>query len=70
RAPTTNVTQAAWLTAHGLDELAAAARAAWHERAAIGDLQALRARSRAHEATALTAPDGLGAFQVLEWVVR
>jgi SAM-dependent MidA family methyltransferase len=62
-------TQAAWLSAHGLDELSAEAQAGWYERAAIGDLEALRARSRIVEARALTDPDGLGSFRVLEWSV-
>jgi hypothetical protein len=57
------------LTAHGLDELVATARAVWQERAAVGDLAALRARSRVDEGTTLTDPSGLGAFQVLEWEV-
>ncbi|MDP1805216.1 MAG: hypothetical protein Q8K72_08635, partial [Acidimicrobiales bacterium] len=55
--------------AFGIDDLAAEARAAWHERAHIGDLQALVARSRVHEAQALTDETGLGAFRVLEWVI-
>jgi SAM-dependent MidA family methyltransferase len=62
-------TQADWLSAHGLDELLAEARAAWYERAAAGDLEALRARSRITEARALSDPDGLGSFRVLEWAV-
>mgnify|MGYP006156047857 CR=1 FL=1 len=33
------------------------------------DLQALVARSRVHEAQALTDETGLGAFRVLEWVI-
>ena len=37
------------------------------ERAAIGDLAAVRARSRITEAEALCDPAGLGAFRVLEW---
>jgi NADH dehydrogenase [ubiquinone] 1 alpha subcomplex assembly factor 7 len=57
-----------FLGAHGIDELADRARAAWQERAAIGDLEALRQRSRVGEAAALTDPAGLGAFRVLEWV--
>lgn len=61
--------QADWLRANGLDALVAAAAATWHERAAIGDLEALQARSRVGEADALTDPSGLGAFRVLEWVV-
>jgi SAM-dependent MidA family methyltransferase len=62
-------TQAAWLSAHGLDELSAEAQAGWYERAAVGDLEALRARSRIVEARALTDPEGLGSFRVLEWSV-
>lgn len=65
---TANRSQAEFLRAHGIDELAAEARTAWHERAHIGDLQALTARSRVHEATALTDDAGLGAFRVLEWL--
>jgi SAM-dependent MidA family methyltransferase len=61
--------QAEFLQAHGLDELVAAARREWTERAHIGDLQALKARSRVTEAAALTDPSGLGAFRVLEWEV-
>ena len=64
---TANRSQAEFLRAFGVDELAAAARAAWHERAHIGDLQALVSRSRVHEAQALTDETGLGAFRVLEW---
>ena len=66
-APTVDRGQAEFLRAHGIDDLAAEALRAWRERAAIGDLAALTARSRAHEAAALTDPAGLGAFRVLEW---
>ncbi len=62
-----NRSQAEFLRAYGIDELTAEARSAWHERAHIGDLQALMARSRVHEAAALTDETGLGAFRVLEW---
>jgi len=64
------VTQAEWLTALGIDELVAQARAAWHERAHIGDLEALRHRSRVTEAAALTDPAGLGAHSVLVFTRR
>ena len=67
RPPTSNRSQAEWLRANGVDDLAAAARAVWQARAHIGDLEALKARSRAGEADALTDPSGLGAFRVLEW---
>jgi SAM-dependent MidA family methyltransferase len=69
RAPVADRDQATWLRAHGIEDLAAEARAAWHERAHIGDLEALRSRSRVGEADALTDETGLGAFRVLEWEV-
>lgn len=65
--PTSDRTQAEWLRAHGLDALVEAGRRVWQERAAIGDLEAVRARSRVTEAEALVDPAGLGAFRVLEW---
>ena len=67
RPPDENRSQAEFLRAHGIDRLADEAQAAWLERAAIGDLQALKARSRVTEAAALTDPSGLGAFRALEW---
>jgi SAM-dependent MidA family methyltransferase len=67
RAPSVDTSQADWLRAHGLDDLVAEARATWAERAHLGDLAALTARSRVTEAEALTDPAGLGAFRVLEW---
>ena len=66
--PSADRSQAEFLRAYGIDELAAQARQAWQKRAHIGDLQALVARSRANEAAALTDPTGLGGFRVLEWV--
>jgi NADH dehydrogenase [ubiquinone] 1 alpha subcomplex assembly factor 7 len=69
RPPDRDSSQADWLRAHGLEELVAEARATWHERAHLGDLEALEARSRVGEADALTDPTGLGAFRVLEWHV-
>ena len=41
-----DVSQADWLRAHGIDELVEEGRAIWRERAAIGDLEAMQARSR------------------------
>jgi SAM-dependent MidA family methyltransferase len=61
-------TQAQWLALHGIDELVAEGRAVWAERSAIGDLAALKARSRVREAEALIDPNGLGAFTVAEWL--
>jgi SAM-dependent MidA family methyltransferase len=69
RAPTREDSQAAWLTDHGIGRLVEAARQTWRERAALGDLEALRARSRVHEGDALRDPEGLGGFRVLEWAV-
>jgi SAM-dependent MidA family methyltransferase len=68
-APVANRSQAEFLSAHGLDDLTDAARTAWRAGAASGDLDALKARSRVTEAAALTDPQGLGAFRVLEWEI-
>ncbi len=68
--PASDTSQADWLRAHGIDELVTEGRAVWGERAAIGDLAAVRAKSRIGEAEALTDPSGLGAFRVLEWPGR
>ena len=69
RRPTSDRSQSAWVTAHGLDALVAEARDAWSVAAARPDVAALMARSRVVEADALTDPSGLGAFRVLEWEV-
>jgi SAM-dependent MidA family methyltransferase len=69
RAADADRSQAEWLRAHGIDALVDAGRAAWAAGAAVGDLAALRARSRVREAETLTDPDGMGAFRVLEWGV-
>jgi SAM-dependent MidA family methyltransferase len=57
-------TQAAWLASLGIDDLVDDARGLWRERAGIGDLEALAARSRVSEAAALTDASGLGAHSV------
>jgi SAM-dependent MidA family methyltransferase len=62
-------TQAEFLSDHGIDALVEEGRAIWTERASIGDLAAIRGRSRVVEAEALTDPSGLGAFLVAEWIV-
>ena len=61
--------QADWLRVHGIDELVEEGKRIWHERAHLGDLEAIRGRSRVTEAEALCDPDGLGAFRVIEWSV-
>ncbi len=70
REPDAVRSQAQFLAFHGLDDLVAEGRRIWSERAALADLAAVRARSRVREAEALTAPDGLGRFSVVEWVRR
>ena len=69
RQPALARSQAVFLAEHGIDALADEARRAWTERAAIGDLAAMAARSRVQEAAALTDPAGLGGFTVVEWTV-
>jgi SAM-dependent MidA family methyltransferase len=69
RRPDENRSQSQFLRDHGIEELVAEGRRVWAERAAVGDLAALAARSRIGEAAALTDPGGLGAFRVLEWSV-
>ncbi len=65
--PISHRSQADFLRAHGIAELVDEGRRIWAERAHIGDLTALKARSRIVEAEALCDPSGLGAFRVLEW---
>jgi SAM-dependent MidA family methyltransferase len=67
RAADAEATQADWLRSHGIDDLVEEGRRTWSERAHLGDLAALTARSRVNEAEALLDPAGLGAFRVLEW---
>lgn len=67
--PSSDRSQAAFLAHHGIAELVEEGRRRWTERAHLGDLEAIRARSRIGEAEALTDPAGLGGFRVLEWVV-
>ncbi len=69
-APDGDTDQAAWLRAAGIEDLVEEGRRRWSESAGVGDLAALRARSRVSEAAALCDPSGLGGFRVLEWHVR
>lgn len=69
RPPDEDRSQAEFLRTHGIDELVDEGRHLWAERAHLGDLTAVRARSRVTEAQALCDPAGLGAFRVLEWSV-
>ncbi|MEI2655030.1 MAG: SAM-dependent methyltransferase [Microthrixaceae bacterium] len=63
------VTQAEFLRRWGIDDLVDEGRRIWQERAHLGDLAAIRARSRVTEAEALLDEGGLGAFLVAEWTV-
>jgi SAM-dependent MidA family methyltransferase len=65
----TACSQAEFLRRWGIEELVAEGRRVWHERAHLGDLRAMTARSRVREAETLLDPAGLGAFRVLEWPV-
>lgn len=67
-APHADDVQHEWLARWGIEELVEEGRRRWSDRASVGDLDALRARSRAVEAEALLDPTGLGAFRVLEWL--
>jgi SAM-dependent MidA family methyltransferase len=69
REPDRVTTQAAFLAVHGIEGLVEEGRRVWEERAAVGDLEAVRARSRVGESEALLDPGGLGGFAVLEWLV-
>ncbi|MEZ5239906.1 MAG: SAM-dependent methyltransferase [Microthrixaceae bacterium] len=64
-----STSQAEWLRSNGLDELLERARTTWADRAGVGDLVAMRARSAPLEAEALTEETGLGGFEVLTWSV-
>ena len=59
------MTQAEWLRGLGLDDLVADARREWDAHAHVGDLEAVRHRSRVSEGAALADPAGLGAHRVL-----
>ena len=56
-------TQADFLAAHGIEVLVEEGRRIWRERAHVGDLAAVRARSRVGEGEALLDPAGLGGFE-------
>lgn len=68
-APHTVSRQAAFLKAHGIADLVDEGRRIWDERAHLGDLAAIRGRSRVVESEALLDRTGLGGFLVAEWTV-
>lgn len=57
--------QAEWLARLGIDALVEEGRRIWKERAHVGDLEAVRGRSRVAESEALLDPAGLGAHRVV-----
>ncbi len=59
--------QADFLRTHGIDQLVDEGRQVWSERAHIGDLVALTARSRVAEQEALCDPAGMGSFVTAQW---
>ena len=61
--------QAGFLRRLGIDDLVVEGRSVWSDRAGVGDLAALEARSSIGEAEALCDPSGLGAFTVAIWQV-
>lgn len=65
--PASEMTQSDYLQKHGIGLIKERAQAEWQERAAVGDLDALKAKSRLSEVAALTDPAGLGGFTVVEW---
>jgi SAM-dependent MidA family methyltransferase len=67
QAPASDRPQSEWLRTWGVDDLVATGERTWTERAHVGDLAAVAARSLITEAKALLDPAGLGAFRVLEW---
>ena len=69
REPTRNRAQDEFLRRHGIDALVAEGQQIWTDRAHLGDLAAVKGRSRLRERDALCDPTGLGAFRVVEWVV-
>jgi SAM-dependent MidA family methyltransferase len=69
RTPSRDRSQEQFLRSHGIDDLVAEGRQIWADRAHLGDLAALKARSRVRECDALCDPTGLGAFRVVEWII-
>jgi SAM-dependent MidA family methyltransferase len=62
----TVVLQTEWLQRWGIDELVSEGMQYWEVHKSDPDIAAMKMRSRANEAQALTSQDGLGAFNVLE----
>ncbi|MFV1990247.1 MAG: SAM-dependent methyltransferase [Acidimicrobiales bacterium] len=67
-APRRRLSQADFLGELGIDDLVAEGKRIWAEQAARPGLVAMKARSRISESEALLDPEGMGGFQVLEYV--
>lgn len=61
------LSQAEFLTRHGIERLVGEGKAYWKANAARPDLTAMKMRSRISEAEALLDPDGLGGWLVGIW---
>lgn len=61
--------QKQFLENQGINKLVEEGRKIWEESSSIGDLKAVKARSRITEADALLDPKGLGGFFVFEWKI-
>jgi len=62
----TVVSQTEWLQKWEIDELVSEGMQYWEVHKSAPDIAAMKMRSRANEAQALTGQDGLGGFSVLE----
>ena len=62
----TVISQSDWLQKWGINQLVSEGSKYWEVHKSAPDLAALKMRSRANESLALTTPDGLGGFSVLE----
>ena len=62
--------QQQFLSLWGIDGLVEEGRRVWAEQSSRPTLDAMRMRSRAREAEALSDPAGLGAFHVIEYAAR
>ena len=58
--------QSDWLRKWGIDDLVSEGTQYWDKHKSAPDIAAMKMRSRANEAQALTSQDGLGGFSVLE----
>ena len=65
----TMTSQADFMETWGISDLVFEGHRIWEESASVGDLRAVKARSRISEAEALCDLSGLGSFSAIEWKV-